>query len=282
LERLPTTGDHTVQSNMRDLVDAVRTPNRRQWSAAVSPWGEYSTGGFGSNAVGDGPRHLNDDGNSGTGYYRWFRTAVPTDPLAIDANEQLVRNPLDAAARRVVARAAYNADHFQLAAWHYSALVERFPEDSGVRLRLAWAERRQGNHRREIELYREVLSQHPEQPYALGGLSMALARIGELDEAHAMKDRLEVAAPTHPYTELTSGVLEATQGNELEAVECLRRAIIDREQFDRELQVELRRDISTDPALAPLRSDWRLRAMLRRHLGAAAPRRLPARSVRSR
>ena len=169
-----------------------------------------------------------------------------------------------------------------MAAWHYSILKDRFPDDAGVSLRLAWAERRQGNHREEIALYEDVLRYQPGHPIALGGLSMAQARTGELEAAKATMSRLEMAAPAHPYTELTAAILSAKQGDHQDAIECLRRTIEDREQLDLELQIELRRDISTDPLFAPLRADWPLRSMLRRYMGAAAPRRLPARSVRSR
>jgi hypothetical protein len=282
LDRLPINGTQKMGSMLREAVEAVRSPNRRQWSAAVSPLSEFSPGKIGPRSLGEGPRHLSDDGVSGTAYYRWFRTAVPTDPLAIDANDELVANPLDAEARRVVARAAYNADHFQLAAWHYSILRDRFPDDAGVGLRLAWAERRQGNHRQEMDLYEEVLNDHPNHPIALGGLTMAQARTGEVAMAQSTMSRLEIAAPAHPYTELTAAVLSAKQGNHQESVECLRRTIVDREQLDSELQIEIRRDISTDPLFAALRADWPLRSMLRRYLGAAAPRRLPARPARSR
>ena len=133
-----------------------------------------------------------------------------------------------------------------------------------------------------MTLYHEVLVDHPNHPIALGGLAMAQARTGEFDRASATMSRLEIAAPAHPYTELTAAVLSAKQGNHQDSVECLRRTIVDREQLDSELQIELRRDIATDPLLAPLRADWPLRSMLRRYLGAAAPRRLPARSPRSR
>ncbi len=281
LDRRPVSGTQDIGTALRGAVDAVRSPNRRQWSAAVNPFSEASGAGA-SITVGEGPRHLSDDGVSRTAYYRWFRTAVPTDPLAVEANDKLVVDPLDAEARRVVARAAYNADHFQLAAWHYSILRDRFPSDAGVGLRLAWAQRRQGNHREEMTLYHEVLVGHPNHPIALGGLAMAQARTGEFDRASATMSRLEIAAPAHPYTELTAAVLSAKQGNHQDSVECLRRTIVDREQLDSELQIELRRDIATDPLLAPLRADWPLRSMLRRYLGAAAPRRLPARSPRSR
>ena len=247
-----------------------------------SPVSELSPTRLGPQGLGEGPRHLNDDGVSGTAYYRWFRRAVPVDPLSLDAGDQLVINPMNAEARRVVARAAYNADYFQLAAWHYSILKDRFPDDAGVSLRLAWAERRQGNHREEIALYEHVLNGQPAHPIALGGLSMAQARTGELEAAKATMSRLEMAAPAHPYTELTAAILSAKKGDQQDAIECLRRTIENREQLDLELQIELRRDISTDPLFAPLRADWPLRSMLRRYMGAAAPRRLPARSARSR
>ena len=62
------------------------------------------------------------------------------------------------------------------------------------------------------------------------------------------------------------------QGREAEAIEALEDGFAARAQLSKELQIEMRRDIALDPAFKAMRSDWRLRAMLLRHLGAAAPR----------
>ena len=92
-----------------------------------------------------------------------------------------------------------------------------------------------------------------------------------MDEAQDILDGLHVSAPSHPYTDVTSAVVEALRGDDSDAVRSLRRALVRRDLLDEELQVELRRDIATDPAFSGLRTQWRLRAMLRRHLGAASP-----------
>ena len=222
-------------------------------------------------ATTDGPLHLNDDAVTGVGYHRWFKRIVPTDPNAFQADARLEADPDDVEARRIIGRAAYNAGHTRLAAWHYMEVLSRYPGDDHARLRLAWAERRAGHHTRESELYREVLVGQPEHPLALGGLSMAAARLGRMDEAQNIIDQLHVVAPAHPYTDLTSAVVEALRGDERDAVRSLRRVIERRDLLDEELQVELRRDVATDPAFSGLRTQWRLRAMLRRHLGAASP-----------
>jgi hypothetical protein len=219
----------------------------------------------------DGPRHLSDDRVTGVGYHRWFRRLVPRDPNAVIADVRLTADPDDAEARRIVAKAAYNASHFALASWHYSQVIERHPDDHHARLRMAWAERRQGHHQEEILLYGEILADFEQHPLALGGLSMALARLGHLDDASEVLDRLHGAASTHPYTDLTSAVVEAVRGQSDQALVSLRRTVEHRALLDDELQVELRRDVATDPAFSQLRGQWRLRAMLRRQLGAASP-----------
>ena len=219
----------------------------------------------------DGPLHLNDDAVTGVGYHRWFKRVVPTDANAFQANARLDLDPDDVGARRIIGRAAYNAERNRLAAWHYREMLSRFPEDDHARLRLAWAERRAGHHTTEAKLYREILRSQPGHPLALGGLSMAAARLGRMDDAQDILDTLHVLAPSHPYTDLTSAVVESLRGDERDAIRSLRRVLQRRDLLDEELQVELRRDIATDPAFSGLRTQWRLRAMLRRHLGAASP-----------
>lgn len=230
--------------------------------------GERNVGGW---ATTDGPLHLNDDSVTGVGYHRWFKRIVPTDPNAFQANARLEIDPDDIEARRIIGRAAYNAGRTRLAAWHYGEMLSRYPDDDHARLRLAWAERRAGHHSAEADLYREILVSQPDHPVALGGLSMTAARLGRMDAAQDMLDSLHMSAPDHPYTDLTSAVVEALRGDETDAIRSLRRVLQRRDQLDEELQVELRRDIATDPAFSGLRTQWRLQAMLRRHLGAASP-----------
>ncbi len=219
----------------------------------------------------DGPEHLGDDHVTGVGYHRWFKRNLPLDSNAFQANERLDVDPDDIEARRIIGRAAYNAGRNSLAAWHYRQILERYPDDVHARLRLAWAERRRGRHSVEARHYREILDVQPNHPLALGGLSQAKARLGEQATAHLLLDQLHAVAPGHPFTDLSSAVVEALQGDGNEAYRSLGRVVERRELLDEELQVELRRDIATDPALSRLRTQWRLRAMLRRHLGAASP-----------
>ena len=115
---------------------------------------------------------------------------------------------------------------------------------------MAWAKRRAGHHSSEMDLYKEILNDQPGHPLALGGLSMCSARLGRMDAAQDLLDTLHVLAPSHPYTDLTSAVVEALRGDERDAIRSLRRVMQNRDLFDEELQVELRRDIATDPAFS--------------------------------
>ena len=220
----------------------------------------------------DGPRHLPDDESTGIGWFAWYQRALPTDDRVEEAYERFATDDTDVAARRVLARAAYDREAYDEAVWHYGWLIQRDPEDRGARLRLAWSLRRMGRHRAEAELYRSILEDHPNDPGALGGLATALARVGRLDEATALVDRLQAVAPMSPETDLTIGILAAMQGLDSAAISELERALVNREQLPEELQIELRRDIALDPALARLRADKRLLAVFHRHLAAAAPR----------
>lgn len=221
--------------------------------------------------VADGPRHVPDDDASGTGWYAWFRRVVPEDAQVLDAYARLQLNPLDAAAHRIVARAAYGEDEYDVAVWHYRWLAAHSPEDRDVLLRLARAERRRGRHAAEVDLYQQVLAQDPANVDALGGLAVALARLGRLDEAWNRVDALQAVAPMAPVTDLTVATLAALRGEDREALDALDRAIGARAQLSEEAQIELRRDLAVDPVFADLRKGKRLRALLHRHMGAAAP-----------
>lgn len=223
----------------------------------------------------DGPRHRADDATTGVGWWAWYQNEVPADDQEDEALDRLLMNPDDAAARRVLARSAYDRDDYDAATWHYRWLLDRYPEDRDVRLRLARAERRRGYHAEEAALYRSLLEEDPANLDALSGLAVALVRLGRLDEAVVLQDKLQAAAPVSPLTELTIARIEAQLGHAHAALEALDRAIAEREQLSHEAQVELRRDLALDPAFAALRADRRMLSVVHRHLGAAGPR--PAR-----
>ena len=93
--------------------------------------------------------------------------------------------PGDIAAKRQVARAAYDADQFAEARRHYRELVNAHPADTDALLRLAWSERRLGLHHAEISAYHQILRRDPDSVEALGGLAVALARITRLESVNA-------------------------------------------------------------------------------------------------
>ena len=197
---------------------------------------------------------------------------VPVDARTLDADEHLLRDPSHTEARRLLARAAYHAGEFDLAEWHYTALLERVPNDTYAKSRLAWALRRQGNHQRELDIYQDILSEQPAHLLSLSGAAAALGRLGRLSAARDTFDALQILAPTSPLTELTSATLEAIQHRDGAALSSIERALVDQEQLDVEMQIEFRHDIAIDPVFARIRKTTKLRSMLRRHLGAAAPR----------
>jgi hypothetical protein len=76
----------------------------------------------------------------------------------------------------------------------------------------------------------------------------------------------------HPYTHVTQAFVFSWEGRIEDAVSALEQGFVARAQLSEEMQIELRRDIALEPTFHSLRKDWHLRAMLLRHLGAAAPR----------
>jgi hypothetical protein len=67
-------------------------------------------------------------------------------------------------------------------------------------------------------------------------------------------------------------MIAAVQGHDDEALQALDKTLDARAQLSDELQVEIRRDLAIDPMLSSLRKDRRMSAILRKHLGAGAPR----------
>jgi hypothetical protein len=240
---------------------AVVAPDSRPSDEAARPSEE--------SRISEGPRHESDDRLTGTGYYAWYRAAVMADTAH---GSWVPLDRTDVAARRRLARAAYDRDDWDAAAWHYRWLVEHVSDDRTAKLHLAWAERRRGQHDVEVALYKEILAAEPNDVLADAGLALALARLGRMGEAKEMVDNLQVAAPMDPYTDLTMAMVAAVQGHDEEALAELDKALDGRAQLSDELQVELRRDLAIDPVLSSLRKDRRMSAILRKHLGAGAPR----------
>ncbi len=229
-------------------------------------------------ALREGPEAIADDGRSGVAYYRWYRGVVPDEgDSAALARDRLTRAPADQGAHDILARSAYAADRFELAAAHFRWLVDRDAQGLGgghqeLLWRLARTECRLGRHASEAAIYQQILDRDPADPMALGGQATVMARMGRFDEAAVLLSQASAAAPRLPYLGVYAAVVAAEQGLDQRAVELLEGVVEQREQLAPEYQVELRRDIALDPAFASVRSTDRLRVMLARHLGAAAPR----------
>lgn len=221
----------------------------------------------------DGPLHRPDDQSTHVGWYRWYRSEVPTDVEQVDAAVAAhLQDPYNPDARALLGRAAYDADNYPAAAQQYGFIVEHHPEDPTARLRLAQAEMRRGHHRTEIAQYQAVLRRSPEDIAARAGLAVALTRLERLDEASIPIDELRLEHPEHPLTRMAEAKLAALAGRDDDALEHLDEVMHERATLSAEWQLEVRRDIALDPAFARLRKDVRLRGVVNRHLGAAGPR----------
>ena len=272
LERLPQGTDVEAGQPLHQMITLMQGASGGERIAAVQVPIEGARSGAREREVGEGPVHRNDDKLTGVGYHRWLRVMVPSDPMVLEADQRLDVEAEDTESRRIVAQAAYNMGHYRLAAWHYRWILDRHPGDAHAQLRLAWAERRQGRHKAELALYEAVLAEQPRSVFALGGKAMAQARLGYITDSQKSFDEMTVLAPSHIYTEVAGAVLEAVRGRDDLALLSLERAIEGRNHLDRELQLELRRDIAVDPIFSGLRSSRSLRSVLRKHLGAASPR----------
>ncbi len=214
----------------------------------------------------DGPPARPDDAVTGWAYYPWYRAIVPElpAPAASAADERTLR--------AAAARQSYRDDRWELAHAHYQWLAKTEPGELEWLYGLALSRKRLGMHRAELETWDRVLELAPGSAIALGNRAVSLARQDRWSEVAEALTRLHRAAPDHPYTYVFDATCAALQGREDEAIADLERAVGLRYALSDALQIELRRDLALDPALAPLRADPRLRAMLSRQLGAASPR----------
>jgi hypothetical protein len=220
----------------------------------------------------DGPAHEPDDLVTGVGYAAWMELALPSDVDASLGWERLAVDLSDPQGLRIVGRAAYDAGDYNTSAWAWSALVDRYPDDRVALVRLAWAEKRRGNHSAEVALYRLLLEKDPNDLTALEGETVALGRLRRFDEALPLSERLTAVARDAPHAEMALATLAALMGDDAEAFRSLDRALERRDQLTEEQWIEMRRDIALDPAFAGYRKELRLRALLQRHFGAAGPR----------
>jgi tetratricopeptide (TPR) repeat protein len=252
------------------------SPDRR--TAGLSATGDQPAQEPVGGLLREGPEAVNDDHRSGVGFYAWYRSAVLDDVApSVLARERIARDPTDERAHDILARSAYEADRFELAAAHFRWLDER--GDRGLAnverellWRLARTERRLGRHAAEARSYERILALQPDEPWALGGQATVMARLGRFDEAASLLNQASSIAPGHAYLDVYAAVVAAEQGLDSRAVELLEGVLAQRDGLAPEYQVELRRDIALDPAFSGLRSAGELRVMLARQLGAAAPR----------
>ena len=135
---------------------------------------------MGAPPIADGPPHVPDDQASGVAWAPWYRAAVPTDWARVDAAHARLRIlPADAAARRVVAQAAYAADDFETAAAQYLWIVQRNPDDRDARLRRALAWQREGRHRSALALYSQLVAGDARHGRGLAGHAVAQAGVAQ-------------------------------------------------------------------------------------------------------
>lgn len=220
----------------------------------------------------DGPPAHPDDSVTGWAYYPWYRAIVPASLGDRAARQRQAAAADDRALHAAVARDSYQADRWEVSHLHYQWLSKADPGEVEWLYGLGLARKRMGMHRAELETWERLLELDPDHFMALGNRAVSLARQDRWSEVSAALTRMYRAAPDHPYGHVFEATCAALQGREDEAVASLERAVATRGAMSDELQIELRRDLALDPALAPLRADPRLRAMLSRQLGAASPR----------
>jgi tetratricopeptide (TPR) repeat protein len=264
-------GTHDL-ADQGSVTDALSEQSRALASPMMGKGGEVTTS-LEAPAI-EGPAHVPDDQSTGVGYHAWLVRGLSPDSREAEATRRLALDPEDGESRRVLARTRYDQEHFAESARHYRQLLLRYPGDRPARLRLAWAFKRQGRHLEELAQYRALVREDARDVFALGGGGVALVRLGRLDDAQVLFERLEVVAPDSAHTAWTSALFAASEGKNDEALEFVDHFFEKRGELPSEIKLEFCRDLALDPLLAPLRRDPRLRFLLLRHLGPASPRAL--------
>jgi predicted Zn-dependent protease len=205
------------------------------------------------------------------GYRVWYRHQVQVGAAGVEAARRLSEGTESHAARQAYAEAAYATDDFERAAQLYRELLDVRGASTGVLWGLAISERRLGRHRVELALYQALLSSDPENPRLLSALATAAARFSRYHEAHALLTRARSGLHTPRAVDLSSAVVYALEGDDRKALRFLERVLQNHDELEPAEQLEFARDLALDPAFARLRGERRLRSLLARQLGAAAP-----------
>lgn len=276
LDDVARTQDGAVAEQLRSVTDrlsllrnADRTTER---TSLVSPNPALELLPPADQRVVDGPAAVPDDQLTGWAFYEWHADNVRWSSDRVMARVRLQADPDNVELRAQLAHAAYGQDDYEEAAWHYAWLADRHPDGVEWHSGLARAHKRLGMHQAELESWERVLELEPRHVLALGNRAVAFARLDRWDQARPALDRLREVAPEHPYGHVYLALFGALEGADDDALGHLELAMERREALSDDLRIELRRDIAVDPALAGLRSDPRLMAMLNRQLGPRAPR----------
>jgi len=92
-----------------------------------------------------------------------------------------------------------------------------------------------------------------------------------LAEAWEALEQLRSLYPTHALPLVYEGLVFAVEGKESYALAALREGLTGYGSLSKSQQVEVRRDISLDPAFSRLRSDSRLVGIVEELIGAHVP-----------
>jgi hypothetical protein len=224
-----------------------------------------------SETIYDGPRHEPDDHFTSIRFYDWHRKLQRRDHRHLDAQERLQSNPSDLQAHWIMARYAYSMDDSETALYHLSFLEESTPS-STLYLQIGRSLRRLGRHQEEIVAYDKALALSPGNPVLLGAQSVALARLGRLDDSERFYLQLQRSLEHGAFHYLIEAKLNMIQGRSRHALYSIEEAILHRDNLTDDLKSELYRDIAIDPLLRPLREEWALYDALLLHFGADAPK----------
>lgn len=132
---------------------------------------------------------------------------------------------------------------------------------------LALVYKRNGDWKKEEELYMTALMMEPDQDNTLINLALCYGHQGRFDEALATMKRVEATLPDDPYADLHRAKIYALMGKEEESYRFLRKSLKEMRKLDTLHNIEYQQDIRVDPAFDKMRETPRFKRLLMKYYG---------------
>lgn len=183
------------------------------------------------------------------------------------AHELLRLDPNDPNGLTVRAYYEYLALDLKAARKTYDKFTHLYPEEPSGWNNLALVYKREGDYKKEEELYRLALALDPNMDHAINNLAVCLAHQGRFDEALVLMEKLETLTPDEPYADLHRAKIYAAMGKQERSYRFLQKSLAGMRKLDTLHNIEFRQDIRVDPVFEQMREQERFGKLLERYYG---------------